>query len=60
MPNRNTATTEDALQQSSYLHFKLKNYQYAVVLVDREEYKIIKGYGNTIIEAVNDLHSILF
>ena len=53
-------TTEDVLQQLSYLHYEQKDYQHIVTLVDPQGHKIIKGYGNTMIEAINDLHSTLF
>ena len=32
---------------------------YSVSLVDNEEFEITKGYGTTIIEALNDMHENL-
>ncbi len=32
---------------------------YSVSLIDNEEHEIIKGYGNTILDAFNDMHDNL-
>jgi hypothetical protein len=32
---------------------------YCVSLIDKEEYEIIKGYGSTVVEAINDMHDNL-
>jgi hypothetical protein len=32
---------------------------YSVSLVDHKEFEITKGYGNTVIEAINDMHDNL-
>jgi hypothetical protein len=40
-----------------HLRFEKKGGQHIVSLVDSNEYQILRGYGGTIIEAINDLHS---
>lgn len=35
---------------------QIKN-QYIISLIDSTGYEIVKGYGGTIIDAINDLHS---
>ena len=42
-----------------HLKFEWKNDQYVATLIDQNEYEIIKGYGGSVIEAINDLHSNL-
>lgn len=42
-----------------HLIFEGKSDEYSVSLVDSEGYKIIKGYGKTTIEAINDMHNNL-
>lgn len=37
----------------------LENNQYTAVLVDGEGFDIIRGFGSTPTEAINDLHSNL-
>lgn len=32
---------------------------YSVSLVDNKEFEIIKGYGSTVVEAINDMHDNL-
>ncbi|MEP5341250.1 MAG: hypothetical protein ABJL44_18400 [Algibacter sp.] len=39
-----------------YLKFEVVNNIYVASLNDTSGYTIIKGYGETIIEAINDLH----
>ncbi len=38
------------------LKFEIINDEYVVSLIDKEGYEIIKGYGVSIIKAINDLH----
>lgn len=38
------------------LKFEFVNGEYIVSLIDKEGFEIIKGYGISIIEAINDLH----
>ncbi len=39
-------------------HLKFENHcdEHIVTLVDAKGYKIIRGYGNSIADAINDLH----
>ncbi len=39
-----------------HLMFEQEKDEHTVTLVDAEGYKITKGYGSSIIEAINDLH----
>jgi hypothetical protein len=39
-----------------HLKFEVQNKQHIVTLMDLKGYKIINGYGNTPVEALNDLH----
>lgn len=45
--------------QLEHLKFELINNQHVATLVDSTGYEIVKGYGDTAIEAINDLHSTL-
>ncbi|MDY8136606.1 hypothetical protein [Aquimarina sp. 2201CG5-10] len=47
------------LSQLKHLKFKKLNGKYVAILRDAKGYEIIKGYGNTTAEAINDLHSTL-
>lgn len=42
-----------------HLKFEKINHEYVVTLIDQTGYEIIKGYGNEIIEAINDMYSNL-
>ena len=44
------------LQELKHLKFEVENEEHIVTLVDSERYSITKGYGKTIIEAMNDMH----
>ncbi len=50
----------DKLNHLKYLKFEVINDIHIVSLNDTNGYTIIKGYGKSIIEAINDLHSNLF
>jgi len=39
-----------------HLKFEYVSSEYVVTLVDNKGYEILRGYGNSIIEAINDLH----
>jgi len=39
-----------------HLMLEVKNGEHIVTLVDAQGYKIISGYGNSAIEAINDMH----
>lgn len=40
-----------------YLKFEIDNGIHIVTLNDLSGYDIVRGYGNSIIEAINDMHS---
>jgi len=42
-----------------YLKLKVNKGSYTVSLNDLSGYDIVRGYGNTIIEAINDMHRSL-
>lgn len=39
-----------------YLKFEMDDVGYIAALHDGDGHDIVKGYGNTIIEAINDMH----
>jgi hypothetical protein len=39
-----------------HLMFELEDEKHIVSIVDAEGYKITSGYGDSIIEAINDMH----
>ncbi len=45
------------IDQLKHVKIHYANNEYSVSLVDSAEYEIVKGYGTTIIEAINDLHA---
>ncbi|WP_370479787.1 hypothetical protein [Tamlana flava] len=47
------------LEKLANLKFEIKNNIHCVSLIDKKGFEIIKGYGKTIIDAINDLHSRL-
>ena len=51
-----------AIILSELKHLKFEQYegQHIATLVDVSGYEIIRGYGNSMVEAMNDLHSALF
>ena len=42
-----------------HLKFEMRKDEYIVTLIDQSEYEIIKGYGQSIVDAINDMHSNL-
>lgn len=46
----------DKLNHLKYLKFEVINDIHVVSLNDTSGYTIIKGYGDTVIDAINDMH----
>ncbi|WP_308992707.1 hypothetical protein QLS71_016420 [Mariniflexile litorale] len=44
------------INQLQFIKIDKLNNSYSVSLIDNKEYEIIKGYGNTVVDAFNDLH----
>ncbi|MBL4670215.1 MAG: hypothetical protein HRT73_12435 [Flavobacteriales bacterium] len=42
-----------------HLKFETKNSEFIATLVDEQQFEILKGYGKTKTEAINDLHNNL-
>jgi len=51
--------TIENIDQLKYLKFEYINNEYITTLIDSQKFEIVKGYGTTIIESINDLHSNL-
>lgn len=49
----------DTTDELKHLKFEVRNTEHIVTLIDSKGYEIVKGYGSTEIEAINDLHSTL-
>jgi hypothetical protein len=49
----------ECTDQLKYIKFDKKENEHIAILVDTEGYEILAGYGKTIIEAMNDMHSNL-
>ncbi len=47
------------LNHLKHLKFEMVNNVYTATLIDLEGEEVVKGYGNSVIEAINDLHSTL-
>lgn len=47
------------ISELEHLKFETVNGEFVAILVDNTEYEIIKGYGKSQVEALNDLHSNL-
>lgn len=52
----NNKTTLISTIEFQHLKFEQKRDEHIVTLVDVEGYKITRGYGSSITEAINDLH----
>lgn len=50
---------ERNMDKLEHLKISVSNGEYEVSLIDTSNYEIVRGYGKTIIEAINDLHSNL-
>lgn len=52
-------TSNDILFREDFNHLKFskRKEEYVVALVDKKNYEIIKGYGKSTIDAINDLHN---
>lgn len=52
---------QTSIQIAELKHLKVEflNYEYIVTLVDKEKHEIIKGYGKSINDAINDMHQNL-
>ncbi len=58
-PFLNNSNDKLMVSELTHLKFEIKNGEHVVTLIDESEYEIIKGYGTSIAEAINDLHSNL-
>jgi len=47
---------DDSIKELEHLIFEVEKGEHIITLVDTEGYKITRGYGNSIIEAINDMH----
>ena len=45
------------IKQLKHLQVDYNSNEYIVSLVDSQGYEIVRGYGSTAVEAINDLHS---
>lgn len=45
------------LDHLKHLKFEMVNNAYVAILIDLKGDEVVKGYGNSIIEAMNDIHS---
>lgn len=54
-------TFKRKIQTSALKHLKFEEFgnKSVVTLLDAEEFEILKGYGKTIEDAINDLHQNL-
>mgnify|MGYP005994000483 CR=1 FL=1 len=48
----------EQFQMSNFKHlmFEIENEEHLVSLLDSKGYKITRGYGDSLIEAINDMH----
>lgn len=53
---QNNNTKLISVIEFQHLKFENQNDEHVVTLVDAEGFKIIRGYGNSIAGAINDLH----
>lgn len=44
------------IKEFEHLLFEIEKEEHVVSLVDAKGYKIIRGYGASFIEAINDMH----
>ncbi len=60
--NQQNIIAQEIIEKSihlKYLNFEMIDGIHVVSLIDLANYPICKGYGGTIIKAINDLHSAL-
>ena len=50
---------ETPLTHFKYLKLDIDKGIYVATLQDNSEHNIVRGYGKTVIEAINDMHSCL-
>ncbi len=59
MITQNIQIMELNTNQLKFLKINQLGESYSVSLVDNKEFEIIKGYGSTVVEAINDMHDNL-
>lgn len=47
------------INQLKYIKIYKLSKSYSASLIDNEEHEIIKGYGSTVVDALNDMHDNL-
>lgn len=47
------------INQLKHIKFEKHDNQYKATLVDSSGYEIVRGYGDSVIESINDLHSCI-
>ena len=47
------------IEELTHLKVEIINHEYIVTLIDSKGYGILKGYGNSSAEALNDMHNNL-
>ena len=52
----NTKSTLVSVIEFEHLKFEHQSDEHIVTLVDSNGHEIVRGYGDTIIEAINDMH----
>lgn len=52
-------TEKEIIIDLKHIKFEEKEDQYIATLIDEDQYEILKGYGTTKTEALNDLHQSL-
>jgi len=54
-----TRKTNTSLNKLKHIKFEHLDNLYSAALIDATGYEIVKGYGKTSLEAVNDMHARL-
>lgn len=52
-------TEKEIITKLKHIKFEKKGMQYVATLIDEDEYEILKGYGASKMEALDDLHQSL-
>ncbi len=47
------------IMELEYLKFRKEDNEHLAVLIDHKGYEIVRGYGRTVVESLNDLHRLL-